>query len=87
MATGIQWRDTGLRPRFFIVDAYILPPILALMFHPSAVTVAILFLTATFFYLIERKGYDLPVTLRSIRSLVIGKSRPAFNWRQQAKFH
>jgi intracellular multiplication protein IcmT len=75
----VQWRNSGLTARFGLmvgsIDARAFLPILGLIFHISWTTLYIFIGAVTFFAFLEYLGYNVPVALRKVRSLVAGRHR------------
>jgi len=69
------WRVTALPPRFLIVDARAVIAAPPLLFHARPVTLVYFIVVMGIFWLLERRGYTVPVALRMLRVLIGGLFR------------
>lgn len=74
---GVPYRDTARPARFFFVDARALFPVVVWLFHMKTWTLAIAAISIGLLYLVERKGMNVPSAVRSMRSWLAGRGRPA----------
>ncbi|WP_367606370.1 IcmT/TraK family protein [Legionella sp. W05-934-2] len=75
-----HWRDSARSARFFMVDARAAFPIFIFLMHIRIWTGVLVIVSALFFGFIEHYGFTVPVFLRSIRSLIAGRTRSANPW-------
>ncbi len=68
-------RDTGLRPRFFFLDARVAILMVAVIYHPRLWTAILLFLVLAGFWWLEREGIDFGAAIARLRWWVAGKVR------------
>jgi intracellular multiplication protein IcmT len=61
-----MWRDTGLSPQFFVVDARILFPLFVFFMHISKITFYIALSGILVFWIMGRFGWTPQVLFRSI---------------------
>ncbi|MFC4236435.1 IcmT/TraK family protein [Thalassospira xianhensis] len=74
----INWRNTYLTPKFFIVDARILALILPTLVHFRWYTVVpTIIITIVLYFIEKRLEMDVASALRLIRSTLVGRLRPA----------
>ncbi len=72
-----MWRDTALRLRFVIFDAWSMIPFLIFCFHWRWWTFETAAATAVILFVLEQLGLDLPRGFRWVRSVAAGRVRPA----------
>ena len=72
-----MWRDTALRLRFLMFDAWSMIPFLLFCFHWRWWTLEFSGATALVLWFLEQLGLDLPRGLRWLRSLAAGRVRVA----------
>ena len=70
-----MWRDTGLTPRFFFIDAKSLFPMSCWCFHMTYFTFVIAFIGCAFFIILERLQITPMIAFRMLRCRLIGKYR------------
>ena len=56
MLSGVLWRDTGLPPKLFIVDARAVFPLLLWLFNWAWWTAGVAFVGIVTLYLVQRTG-------------------------------
>ncbi len=90
MRNDLLWRDTGLAPKFFIVDARAIFPIALWLFHWTWWTATIAVVGVLALYLVQRTGMTPLAFLRALRVAFIGKRRETrFNetiWRKRCRW-
>ncbi len=79
MANGF-WRDSARSARFFMVDAKAAFPLLLFLVHIRWWTFWVAIATMTFFWILERFNFSVPIFLRFMRSFCAGKIRHAESW-------
>ncbi len=77
---GAHWRDSARTPRFFFIDSRAAFPFLLFLMHISWWTLWIALITVSFFWILERYGFTVPVFLRLARSYLGGKRKQAIPW-------
>lgn len=75
-----HWRDSARSPRFFIVDARAAFPIFLFLMHIKMWTGILVIISMTFFWILERYGYTVPVFLRWLRTFAAGPVKLAQPW-------
>lgn len=75
-----MWRDTMRTLRLGPFDARLLGFILLFLVHMAMWTAGLAAGAILAFWLMERRGYVLPIALRKIRSWLAGPDRPAIPW-------
>jgi len=75
-----HWRDSARTARFFIVDAKAVFPLLLFVFNIAWWTFAIVILSITFFGIIEKFGFTLPIFWRWTKSFIAGPIKNACPW-------
>lgn len=89
MYNDVIWRDTALFPRFFIIDARCLIPILFWMIHARAWTFYLTLGAIAFFACLEWYGISPEVALRIARLWMTGRVRPVsdrYTFRRRARW-
>lgn len=81
-----HWRNTMRPVRFFAFDARAALPLPVLFFYMRPSTLALTFLTLLFFRFLERKGLTVPAAMRTFRSWLVGRERPAWISAQRKRF-
>jgi intracellular multiplication protein IcmT len=77
------WRDSARFPRFFFIDANAALPLLIFLVHIRMWTFLLAILAMTFFGILERFKFTLPIFLRWLRSTLAGRVRVAHpQWRE-----
>ena len=84
MAAGFpstaHWRDSARSARFFVVDARAAFPIFIFLMHIRVWTGILVLVSVTFFGVLERYGFTVPVFLRWLRSFLAGPMKSAQPW-------
>lgn len=81
------WRDASLTPRIMGIDARGYFPILIALYYPRVWTFGVAALAIGGFYLMERKGYTLPVLLRAVRHALRGSVVHGRAWWHHRRFY
>jgi len=68
-------RDTGLRPRFFFLDARVAILLLGFFYHLRVWTAVVLFFFMFGFWWLEREGIDFGAAIQRLRWWVAGRVR------------
>lgn len=76
----VHWRDSARTPMFFLLDAYSAIPFLFFLLHIRLWTFLLCTGIATFFALLNKFGFTLPIFLRFTRSFLAGNHRSARPW-------
>ena len=84
------WRDTGLSPKIFILDARAVFPVLLWLFHWTWWTAGIAFTAIIALYLVQRTGMTPLACLRTIRVACMSEYRETRNsktiWRRRCRW-
>ena len=90
MAREILWRDTGITPKIFILDARAVFPLALWLFHWTYWTAAIAFTGITVLYLVQRTGMSPLACARAIRVAFMGSRRETrsneIQWRKRCRW-
>lgn len=70
-----MWRDTGLKPKFFFMDARALMGMFIFALHWSKITFYISSGTVVFFYVVSYLGFTPKSLLMCLRSVIFGRIR------------
>ena len=81
--TSSHWRDVARTPRFFVVDAYASFPLVLMLLHIQLWTFLLAIASITFFVILERFKFTLPVFKRWIKATLAGNIRYAYPWWRQ----
>lgn len=81
-----HWRNTMYPVRFFNFDARAAFPIPVLFFYARLSTLVLLIVTLILFRFLEQKGLTFPSAMRTLRSWIVGKSRPGWLGVHHKKF-
>ncbi|MCP1674270.1 hypothetical protein J2T57_001372 [Natronocella acetinitrilica] len=68
-------RDYVRRPKIFIWDAILVLPLMALLLYPRLVTLLALLAVGTLLFILDRRGMAIPMTLRWLRTFLVGRRR------------
>lgn len=79
-SSGEHWRDSARNARFFMVDARAAFPLLLFLLHIRLWTLSLALLAVTFFALLERFGFTVPIFIRWVRALLGGNYKTAQPW-------
>lgn len=86
----VLWRDTGLAPKLFIVDARAIFPLALWLFHWSWWTMGIAIFGIVILYLVQRTGMTPFACFRALRVAFMGKRRETRNnetqWRKRCRW-
>ena len=83
MAAQVLWRDTGITPKIFILDARAVFPLGLWLFHWANWTAAIALAAITILYLMQRTGMSPMGCVRAMRVAFMGKRRETRSHEQQ----
>lgn len=75
-----HWRDAARTPRFYFMDAYAVFPIAIFLTHMSLTTLLISFVFISFFVMLEKFKFTIPVFRRWFRATLAGPLRIAKPW-------
>lgn len=75
-----HWRDSARSARFFVVDARAAFPIFIFLMHIRLWTGLLVLVSATFFGIIERYGFTVPVFLCWLRGVLAGPMKTSQPW-------
>ena len=90
MAADVLWRDTGIAPKIFILDARAIFPLALWLFHWSYWTAAIAAVGVMILYMVQRTGMSPLACCRAIRVAYLGGRRETRNnevqWRKRCRW-
>ena len=90
MASDVLWRDTGIAPKIFILDARAIFPLALWLFHWSYWTAAIAAVGVLILYMVQRTGMSPLACCRAIRVAYLGGRRETRNnevqWRKRCRW-
>lgn len=90
MAADVLWRDTGIAPKVFILDARAIFPLALWLFHWSYWTAAIAAVGVLVLYMVQRTGMSPLACCRAIRVAYLGGRRETRNnevqWRKRCRW-
>ena len=90
MAGEVLWRDTGIAPKIFILDARAIFPLALWIFHWAYWTAAIAAAGVILLYLVQRTGMSPLACFRAIRMAFIGRRRETrsneLQWRKRCRW-
>lgn len=90
MAGEVLWRDTGIAPKVFILDARAIFPLALWLFHWSYWTAAIAAVGVLVLYMVQRTGMSPLACCRAIRVAYLGGRRETRNnevqWRKRCRW-
>lgn len=72
-----HWRDSARRTRFFMLDSAAILPIFIFVLHIRLWTFILALILITFFWILERFKFTIPVFFRWLRSTLAGPLRIA----------
>lgn len=75
-----HWRDAARSPRFYVMDAFAAFPILLFLMHISYTTLGISAFFISFFVMLERFKFTIPVFFRWLKATMAGPIRVARPW-------
>lgn len=77
---GSHWRDTARNARFFVVDARAAFPLLLFILNIAWWTFITAVVTISFFAILERWGFTLPIFFRWLRNFIAGDYKTSSPW-------
>ena len=90
MAGEVLWRDTGIAPKIFILDARAIFPLGLWLFHWAWWTATIVGICMVILFLVQRTGMSPLACFRAIRVAFMGKRRETRNnelqWRRRCRW-
>ena len=75
-----HWRDSSRNPRLFMVDAYAVFPLVLVILHIKSWTFMLAIGSITFFAILEKFKFTIPVFFRWVRSTLAGPVRSSTPW-------
>ena len=75
-----HWRDSSRSARFFMVDALAAIPLVCVLLHVRMWTFLVALGAMTFFMILERFKFTVPVFLRWVKSFIAGPIKTAYPW-------
>jgi intracellular multiplication protein IcmT len=75
-----HWRDSARSARFFVVDARAAFPIFIFLMHIRLWTGLLVLVSATFFGIIERYGFTIPIFWCWLRNVLAGPMKSSQPW-------
>ena len=78
--TGVHWRDSARRARFFIIDAQAALPVFLFLLHIRKWTLIVAACFVGVFILLNKFGYNVPVFFRIFRSFLAGSRKVCRPW-------
>ncbi len=75
-----HWRDAARNPRFYFMDAFAAFPILFFLMHISLWSFIVSVLCISFFVMLERFKFTIPVFSRWLKATLAGPLRIAKPW-------
>jgi len=82
-----HWRNTMKPVRFFMLDARVAIFLMLFIVHMRMWTFLTFVFVCVFFWLLERRGLGFGAAMRTFRTWILGKKRPAWLWIRKRKFH
>ena len=90
MANEVLWRDTGIAPKIFILDASAVFHLALWLFHWSWWTAGIALACMVVLYLVQRTGMSPLACFRALRVTFMGRRRETrsneFQWRRRCRW-
>ena len=90
MASDVLWRDTGIAPKIFILDARAIFPLALWLFHWSYWTAVIAVVGVLILYMVQRTGMSPLACCRAIRVAYLGGRRETrdneVQWRKRCRW-
>jgi intracellular multiplication protein IcmT len=90
MAGEVLWRDTGIAPKIFILDARAVFPLALWLFHWAWWTAGIAVTAMLVLYLVQRTGMSPLACCRALRVAFLGGRRETRNnetqWRKRCRW-
>ncbi len=88
--TDLLWRDTGLSPKIFIMDARAIFPLALWLFHWAWWTFTIAVVGIVLLYMVQCTGMTPMACFRAIRLACLGKRRETrmteIQWRKRCRW-
>ena len=81
------WRDAALIPRIGPIDARAFFPLFGALFYPRKWSFALAALAIVGFFIMEKRGYTLPVLIRAIRHKLRGAVVHARAWWHHRRYY
>lgn len=75
-----HWRDSARIPRFYIMSAYAIFPLLFFVLHIRWWTFFLCLFAIIFFSILERFGFTIPIFLRWLKNFIGGTRKMARHW-------
>jgi intracellular multiplication protein IcmT len=75
-----HWRDSARFPRLFFMDAQAAFPLLLFVLHIRWWTFFLAILAISFFVVLEKFGFTVPVFKRWLKVFIAGNYRSARSW-------
>ncbi len=75
-----HWRDVARPPRFYFMDAWSALPILLFLMHMRLWTFILSIVCMSFFIILEKFKFTVPVFFRWLRATLAGPLRSARPW-------
>ncbi len=75
-----NWRDSGRRARFGIIDAEAAVPVLLFLVHITWWTFWVAITVSVIFAMLNRYGYTVAVFGRIVRNFIVGPYKHARAW-------
>ncbi len=75
-----HWRDVARTPRFYFMDAWSALPILLFLMHMRLWTFILSIVCMSFFIILEKFKFTVPVFFRWLRASLAGSVRSARPW-------
>lgn len=82
-----HWRNSMKPVRFFMLDARVAIFFMLFILHMRVWTFVTFLLVSLFFWMLERRGLVFSAAMRSFRTWILGRRRPAWLWIRKRKFH
>jgi intracellular multiplication protein IcmT len=85
-AADWHWRNSMKNVRFFMFDARLAIFFMLFILHMRLWTFCTFLFFCFFFWFLERRGLVFSAALRTFRTWILGKRRPAWLWIRKRKF-
>lgn len=82
-----HWRNTMKPVRFFMLDARVAIFFMIFIFHMRVWTFGLFVVVGLFFWFLEKRGLGFGAAMRTFRTWILGRRRPAWLWIRKRKFH
>ena len=90
MAGEVLWRDTGIPPKIFMLDARAIFPLALWLFHWAYWTAGVAITGVVILYIVQRSGMSPMACLRGLRVAFMGKRRETrmheLQWRKRCRW-